>query len=202
MSKPVYFKIKMWICCITVHIVIDQIFDNGLSFSFLCEYYSRVRSVEKLNIILTTVEKCMKIWFCLKPLSCGFCIGGKCLNITLFDSEKLDFFLLVVGLSLGSYRRMLPNVFPSDVEAIWWSILSLCLYALISLLRVRACLCVCLWACGLVITSQFNLLKIYVHPALPAPAPPQALNFSTAVCLISISHVSVLSSSKRGQAIS
>jgi len=96
---------------------------------------------------------------------------------------------------------MLPNVFLSDVEAIWWSILSL--YALISLLCVRVCVCVCvcvcLWVCDLVTTSQLNLLKIYVHPALPPPAPPQALNVPTT--LRSISHVSVLYSSKRGRAI-
>lgn len=42
------------------------------------------------------------------------------------------------------------------------------------------CFCVCLRVCDLVFTGQFNLLKIYVHPALP-PALPQALNLSTAV---------------------
>lgn len=77
---------------------------------------------------------------------------------------------------------MLLNVFPLDVEAIWWSISSLCLYALISLLSVFACL----WVCGLVITSQFILLKIYVHPALPAP--PQALHFSIVVGMLYISN--------------
>lgn len=68
--------------------------------------------------------------------------------------------------------------------------------------RVCVCVCMCLWACDLVMTSQFNLLKIFVHRALPPPAPPQALNFSTAVCLFSISRDSVLSSSRHGQAIS
>lgn len=80
--------------------------------------------------------------------------------------------------------------------------LSLCLYALISLLCM--CFCVCLRVCDLVFTGQFNLLKIYVHPALP-PALPQALNLSTAVCLfcffVFIS-VSILSSSRHGQATS
>lgn len=138
----------MWICCITVHIVIDQIFDNGLSFffffSFLCEYYSRVRSVEKLNIILTTMEKkkCMKFWFCLKPLSCGFCIGeGECLNRTLLTVKSRIF------CTRWDPRRTLPNVFPSDVEAIWWSILSLCLYALIFLLHACVCVNACVRVC-------------------------------------------------------
>lgn len=47
--------------------------------------------------------------------------------------------------------------------------------------------CVCLWACDSVRTSQFkNLLKIYVHPALPPPpAPPQALHVFTASRLFS-----------------
>lgn len=71
----------------------------------------------------------------------------------------------------------------------------------LSAARVCVCYCVrvrvCLRACDSVSTSQFNLLKIYVHPALPPLAPPQALNVSTA-----ITFVSVLTSSKRGRAIS
>ncbi len=79
---------------------------------------------------------------------------------------------------------MLPNVFPSGVEVIRWSILSLCLYALISLLCAYVCVCVCLWVFGLVITSQFNLLKKDLRPpSTSRSCYPQALNFSTAVCL-------------------
>lgn len=166
-------------------------------FSFLCEYYPGCGLLK--NWILFSrlwKKKCMKFWFCLKPLSCGFCIGeGECLNRTLLTVKSRIF------CTRWDPRRTLPNVFLSDVEAIWWSILSLCLYALIFLLHacvcVNACVRVCLRACDSVSTSQFNLLKIYVHPALPPLAPPQALNVSTA-----ITFVSVLTSSKRGRAIS
>lgn len=138
----------MWICCITVHIVIDQIFDNGLSFFFflffslwillqgaVCwktEYYSHDYGK----------KKCMKFWFCLKPLSCGFCIGeGECLNRTLLTVKSRIF------CTRWDPRRTLPNVFPSDVEAIWWSILSLCLYALIFLLHACVCVNACVRVC-------------------------------------------------------
>lgn len=40
-------------------------------------------------------------------------------------------------------------------------------------------------------TSQSNLLKIYVHPALPPPDPPQALNVpSSSVSYLFASHLS------------
>lgn len=58
---------------------------------------------------------------------------------------------------------------------------SLCCTRVCVLMRECVRARVCLWACDSVSTSQFNLLKIYVHPALPPLAPPQALNVSTAI---------------------
>lgn len=101
----------------------------------------------------------------------------KCLNITLCP-WKGKFFSTRCRSVAGLLKRMLPNVFL--LKRYDEAFLSLCLYALISLLCM--CFCVCLRVCDLVFTGQFNLLKIYVHPALP-PALPQALNLSTAVCI-------------------
>lgn len=105
-SKPVYFKIEMWICCITVHIVIDQIFDIGLLFfpffmwillqGAVCwktEYYSHDYG-----------KKCMKFDFVLNLLVVVFASGG-ILNIS--DSEKIFFSIgrrSVAGLLEECYR--------------------------------------------------------------------------------------------------
>lgn len=154
----------MWICCITVHIVIDQIFDKGLFFS--------PGSVENLNIILG--KNAWKFLFCLKPLSCEFWHrGGGCMNITLltvkrvgkdFSTRRVFVAVLLEECYRMCYRRLLKR-YDEAFEA--------CVYMHWSLCCVSVRVCVCLWACDLVITSQFNLLTIYVHPALPpAPAPP------------------------------
>lgn len=146
-SKPVYFKIKnvnlLYYC---THCNWSNIWQRAfLFFSFLffvntiqgavcwkTEYYSHDYGK----------KKCMKFWFCLKPLSCGFCIGeGECLNRTLLTVKSRIF------CTRWDPRRTLPNVFPSDVEAIWWSILSLCLYALIFLLHACVCVNACVRVC-------------------------------------------------------
>lgn len=98
MSKPVYFKIKMWICCITVHIVIDQIFDNRLfPFFSLSSFHFFVNttpgcSLLKNWILFSRRWKKKNAWtfdFVLKPLSCVFCIaGGEMFEHNTFESEK------------------------------------------------------------------------------------------------------------------
>lgn len=151
------------------HNVIEQIFDNRLSFLFsiFCDYSSRVQSVK--IYYSHNYGKCMNLWFCLFKL--GFCIGEE----RCFNSERPIFFTgcwSVTGLLKECYRMCLCQMLT------WRCIWSLCLYALISLL----CMCsrVCLWVRDWVKTSQLNLLKICVHPALP-PALPQASHVSTAV---------------------
>lgn len=192
MSKPVYFKIKMWICCITVHIVIDQIFlTTGFFSLFFCVFLWILLpgcSLLKNWILLSQLwKKCMKFWFLSYIFKLWFLshqgeVG--CRFVWTLDSEKVKLGFSSRRFYRWAPRGMLLNVFPSDVEA-KWSILSLCLYALISLL----CVCVRVYenvcVCDQVITGQFNLLKIYVHPALP----PQALNLSTAVCMFQIFHL-------------
>lgn len=123
----------MWICCITVHIVIDQIFDNRLSFSF--------------NFFVNTTPGCgllknwilfWQIWGKKNAWTFDFVLNLKlCFILFVFLHREGEVWTLHFWQWLGvagrwAPRRMLPNVFPSDAEATWWSVLSLCVHALIS----------------------------------------------------------------------
>lgn len=176
----------MWICCITVHIVSDQIFGNRLFlFPFLCEYYSRVRSVEKLNIILTTMGKknAWTFWFCLKPFELwGFFLhqGGK-KHLNIFDDEIVLFSTCrrsVAGLLEECYRMWFRWMLKRYDEAF----LSLCLYALIFLPRTCVCVYECVaWLLPVKLTCWRSTSTKHFLLLLR-----RKKNSSTAVCLILI----------------
>lgn len=166
-SKPVYFKRKkMWICCITVHLVSDQISDNRLCFFFF--FFSLV--------IITPGLK--------KQISFPWKMGGK-QNACTSDL----FFCLKPSSSFLDNRESVHAVL-LDVEAMKWR--SLCLYALISHPCVWVCVCVFFYerVTRLVPVNLIYWGSTSAQHFLPPPAPPQALNVSSALSFIS--HVSIL----------